>query len=155
MIYTQSCTLYEKIPNVPRSNFNVNPQIKDSHAKDDLIGTAKKHHATASDPAPTFEINAVSFDKGKSDKQPGSKKKGKSKKKQTYNSYERSSNQPFGPRKPRYPCIICNEEHFVRDFPHHAEVSKIINTSHASVVLTEPFPNPNKNLVATDPTPSS
>ena len=60
--------LYEKIPNALRSNFNVPPQIKDSHAGDGLIGTANTHHATASDPAPTSEINAMSFDKGKSDK---------------------------------------------------------------------------------------
>ena len=84
LIYTQSGMLYEKIANAPRSNFNV-PQINDSHVKDDLIGIANTHHATASDPAPTSESNVVSFEKGKSDKQLGSKKKGKSKKKKTSN----------------------------------------------------------------------
>ena len=123
--------LYENIPNAPRSNFNVHPQIKDSHVRDFLIGTANTHHTATSDLSPTSEINAVSFDKGKSDKQPGSKKKGKSKKKQTSNPRERSSDQLPGSRKPRYPCIICNKEHFVRDFPRHVEVSKIIKTSHA------------------------
>ena len=71
-----------------RSNFNVPPQIKDSHARDGLIGNANTHHPTAYDPAPTSEINFVSFNKGKSDKQPGSKKKGKSKKKKTSNRRE-------------------------------------------------------------------
>ena len=80
LIYTQYGTLYEKIPYAPWSNFNVPPQIKDSHARDGLIGTTNKHHATTSDPAPTSQINVMSFDKGKSEKQPGSKKKGKSKK---------------------------------------------------------------------------
>ena len=70
LIYTQYGTLYEKIPNASRSNFNVPPQIKDSHARDSLIGNANTRHTTASDLAPTSEINAVSFDKGKSDKQP-------------------------------------------------------------------------------------
>ena len=97
MIYTHSGTLYEKIPNALRSNFNFPPQIQDSHAKDDLIGTVNTHNTTASDPAPTSEINVVSFDKGKSDKQPGGKKKGKSKKKKTSNLQERSSDQPYGP----------------------------------------------------------
>ena len=47
--------------------------------------------------------------------------------------------------------IICNEEHFVRDFPHCTEVSKFLKTSNASVVLTNPFPNPDTNMVATNP----
>ena len=88
LIYTQSGMLYEKIPNAPRSNFNLPPQIKDSHARDGLIGTVNTHKNIASDPAPTLEINTISFDKGKSDKQPGSKKKGKSKKKKTSNPQE-------------------------------------------------------------------
>jgi len=77
LIYTQFGTLYEKIPNVPRSNFNVPPQLKDSHARDGLIGSASTHHTTSSDPSPTLETNVMSVDKGKSDKQPGSKKNGK------------------------------------------------------------------------------
>ena len=97
----------------------------------------------------------MSFEKGKGEKQPGSKKKGKSKKKQTSNPQESSYDKLFGPQKPRYPCIICNEEHFVRDFPHHAKVSKIIKTSNVSAVLIDPFPNPDTNMVATDPAPNS
>ena len=133
MIYIQSGTHYEKIPNAQRYNFTVPPQLKDSHARDGLRGTTSTHHTTASDPAPASEINAMSFDKGKSDKKPKSKKKGESKKKQTSNPQEIPFDQSFGARKPRYPCIICNEEHFVRDFPHHTKVSKIIKTSHASL----------------------
>ena len=113
------------------------------------------HHTTASDPAPSSKINDMSFDKGKSDKQPRSKKKGKSKKNKTSTPQERSSDQSSGNWKPRYPCIICNEEYFVRYCPHRAKVSKIIKTSHASAVLTDPFPNLDTNMVATDPTPSS
>ena len=45
-IYTQSGTLYEKIPNVLRSNFTVPPPSKDSHASDDMIGTTSTHHST-------------------------------------------------------------------------------------------------------------
>ena len=59
LIYTQSGTLYEKIPNALRSNFNVPLQIKDSHARYGLIGIANTHNTTAFDAAPTFEINAV------------------------------------------------------------------------------------------------
>ena len=80
LIYTQSGTLYEKIPNALRSNFIVPPPSKDSHAGDGMISNTSTHHSTAFDHAPSSEIHVVSSDKGKSDKQPRSKKKGKSKK---------------------------------------------------------------------------
>ena len=115
LIYTQSRMLYEKIPNAPRSNFTVPPPSKDSHAGDAMIGTESTHQSTTSDPVPSSKINVLSFNKGKSDKKPRSKKKGKSKKKQTSTPQERSSDQSFGNQKPRYPCIICNEEHFFWD----------------------------------------
>ena len=120
-----------------------------------MIGTASTHHTIASDPPHSSKINAVSFDKGKSDKQPGSKKTGKSKKNKTSNLHEISSDQSSGNRKPHYPCIICNEEYLFLDFPHHAEVSKMVKTSHASAVLTNLFPNSDTNLVATDLASSS
>ena len=82
--------LYEKIPNAPRYNFTIPPYLKDSHVGKDLIGTESIHHTTAYDHAPYFKINVVSFDKGKSEKQPRSKKKGKYKKKKTSNPKERS-----------------------------------------------------------------
>ena len=77
--------LYEKIPNAPRSNFTVPPKLKNPHVGDSSIGTASTHHNTTSDPAPSSKINGVLFDKGKSDKQPESKKNGQ------YNLQERSS----------------------------------------------------------------
>ena len=147
--------LYNKIPNATQSNFIVPPSYKHSHDGDGMIGTASTHHSTASDPTPSLEIHDMSFDKGKSDKQPRSKKKGKSKKNKTSNLQETPSDQPSTPQKPHYPCIICNEEHLFRDFPHCAEVSKIIRTSHASAVLIDPFPNLDANLVATGLAPSS
>lgn len=58
-------------------------------------------------------------------------------------------------RKPRYPCLICNDEHFPRDCPHHFEVSKLLKTSSTSIVLTNPFPNPERHMVATDHTSTS
>ena len=86
-----------------------------------MIGTARTHHSTASNPTPCSEIYVMSSDKVKGDKQLGSKKNGKSNKKQTSTPQEQSSDQQTGNnRKPRYPFIICSEEHFVRDFPHHA-----------------------------------
>ena len=54
LIYTQSGTLYEKIPNASRSNFTVPPQLKDYHARDGLIGTASAHHTIASESCTFF-----------------------------------------------------------------------------------------------------
>ena len=120
-----------------------------------MIGTASTYHSTESDLAPSSEIHVVSSDKGKSDKQPGSNKKGKAKKKKNSNPQEIPFDQSSRPRKPRYPCIISNEEIFVRDFPHHAKVSKIIKASHASAISTDPFQNLDTHLVAMDPSPTS
>ncbi len=95
------------------------------------------------------KINVVSSDKGKNEKQHGSKKKGKTKKKQNYPPQEKSSDSSSPARKPHYPCLICNEEHFTRDCPHRFEALKILNTSSTSAMLIDPFPNPETHLVAT------
>ena len=67
------------------------------------------------------EINVMSFDKGKNPKQLGDKKKQKNnKKKQESSTHEKSSKKPTRQKKspPFFPCLICNEEHYTRDFPH-------------------------------------
>ena len=94
----------------------------------------------------------MSSDKGKNPKQPGGKKKGKNNKKKHENSTpEKSSENPAGPKKPpRFPCYICNEEHYTRDCPHRVEVEIFLNISSTSVVFTDPFPNLETNLVAID-----
>ncbi len=97
LIYTQSGTLYDKIPDAPRTEFLVPPppkSNKDSHAGDGVIGTtstktvkatSKKARMVSSQNANeellSSEVNAVSTDKGKETKQPGGKKKKKGKKK--------------------------------------------------------------------------
>ena len=95
-IYTWSGTLYDKIPNAPIPTFIVPPppSSKDSHASDGVIGssgtqttsrpssqTLASSNQTFNTPDNTlsFEINVMSYDKGKSEKQPRSKKKGKTK----------------------------------------------------------------------------
>jgi len=98
-IYTQSSTLYDKIPNAPRPTFTIPPppqSSKDSHANDGVIVSSSMQMAgrpsgqtlaitnqttNASENSLTSEVNSVSFDKGKNQKKPGGKKKGKNKKK--------------------------------------------------------------------------
>ena len=91
--------LYENIPNASRQKFIVppSPYGKEIHVDDGVIGSASTLLASRSfgstlvvsnrtpiafDLASSFEIHVVSSDKGKSDKRPRGKKKGKDKKKQ-------------------------------------------------------------------------
>lgn len=86
-IYTQSGTLYDKIPNAPRLAFTVPPppSSKDSHAGDSVIGSLStqtvgrpsgktlaisNQTSTTSDNTLASEINAISSEKGKNEKQP-------------------------------------------------------------------------------------
>jgi len=164
LIYTQSGTLYDKIPDAPRPEFSIPPPPKsnnDSHDGDGVIGTtdtkstkaiSKKAHnisgQNAKDELLASEVNAVSTDKGKETKQPGSKKKGKGKKKkQEESSPEKYSSNPLGDRKPKNPCFICDEDHWTANCPHRAELKKFFKNSKTSAVLTDPFPNPGTNLV--------
>ena len=99
LVYTQSGTLYDKIPDAPRPAFSIPPPPKsnsDSHAGDGVIGTAntnpkrtnqkkarKDSNQNAHEEVLASEVNSVSTDKGKETNQPGSKKnqnKGKKKK---------------------------------------------------------------------------
>lgn len=127
LIYTQSGTPYEKIPNVSQPNFTgpPSPSGKDIHVGDGVIGSASTPLAIqpsvsqlnfsnqtpiSSDPMSSSEIHVVSYDKGKSNKKPRSKKKGKDKKKSNSLPQEKSSDSSW---KPHYPCLICNEDHFM------------------------------------------
>lgn len=97
------------------------------------------------------EVNDVSIDKGKETKQSGGKKKKKGKnKKQEESSPEKSSINPSGDRKPNCPCLICDEDHWTRECPYKSELRKFFTNSKTSAVLTNPFPNPGTNLVASD-----
>jgi len=98
----------------------------------------------------------MSTNKGKERKQPGGKKKGKrKKKKQDDSSPEKSSANPYGQKKPTHPCLIFDEDHWMRDCPYKAEVKKFFKNSKTSAVLTDLFPNTGTNLGSSDnPSPS-
>ena len=134
LIYTQSGMLYDKIPYAPRPEFSVPPppkSNKDSHAGEGVIGTtstkttkatSKKARTVSSQNANeellASEVNVVSTDKGKEPKKPRGKKKKKGKKKnQEESSPEKSSANPSEDKKPRSPCLICDEDHWTRECP--------------------------------------
>ena len=164
-MYTQSGTLHEKIPNLPSSNQIAAPP-SGFHAADGMIGTvntkSKKKSSKNSSPiitlpdSPTGEssppelsadIHAVETSMAKSKN--GGKKKGKKKNKADKAPKEKSEKtEPNDERrKPKYPCLICEEDHYTRDCPHRAEVAKIIKGSETPAVLKDPFPKQESKMI--------
>ena len=134
LVYTQSGTLYDKIPDAPRPEFSIPPppgSNTNSHASNGVTGKRKISSQNANEELLASEVNAMSTDKGKQLKQPGGKKKKKGRK-----------------RKPPTGCHICDEDHWTKDCPHIAEVKKLFKSSKTPAVLTDPFPNPGQNMVA-------
>ena len=58
-------------------------------------------------------------------------------------------------RKPKYPCLICDEDHYTKDCLMRSEVSRLLKGAlETHVVLKEPFPSQQTQMVA-DPSQSS
>lgn len=129
LIYTQPGMLYDKILNVASPAYTIPPppSSKDSHVDDSVIGslstqtsgrpsgqTLSISNQTSNESNNTLasQINVASSNKGKNEKQPGSKKNGKNKKKQNNPPQEKSSDSCPLARKSHYPHLICNDENF-------------------------------------------
>jgi hypothetical protein len=76
----------------------------------------------------------------------GGKKKARNKPNKNNNN-EQPKNQPQTPaarkqpqQKPKFPCLICGDDHYTRDCPHRDEVAKLFKGNSQPVVLTQPFP---------------
>ena len=105
----------------------------------------------------TSEVNAVqSSTTGKASK--GKKKekgKGKNKPDQSKQGSSKSPGEEGAKRKPKYPCLICEEDHYTKDCPRWAEVSRLLKGAQGiPAVLKEPFPSQQTQMVA-DPSSSS
>ena len=132
LVYMQSGTLHEKIPDLPKQN-QITVAPSGSLAADGMIGTvntkSKKKSSKNSSPiitlpdSPTGDSSAeISADihvvessiaKSKSD----GKKKGKKKNETDKNSKEKPEKVESNDEKckPCYPCLICDEDNFTRD----------------------------------------
>jgi hypothetical protein len=164
LVYSQSGTLYELIPNATRATNNPSKPSSASHT-DGVIGSVKTQSATqsagtiqrpalmddpssttpSSTPPPTqvSDVNAVQS----TPSQPlGGKKKARNKPKKNNNN-EQPKTQPQTStagkqpqRKPKFPCLICGDDHYTRDCPHRDEVAKLFKGNSQLFVLTQPFP---------------
>ena len=155
----------KKIPDLPRPG-QITATPSGSHAKDDLIALfstnkSKKKSSKTTSPIITLpdspkgdssletsaDIHVVDSSTAKS--KIDNKKKGKNKIKQTSSPKEKTkNNEPSDDkRKPRYPCLICDEDHFTKECPHWSEVSKFVKGSPTPAVLKDPFPTQDRKMI--------
>jgi hypothetical protein len=179
LVYSQTGTLYDLLPDLPRPNTSsTSTTPAASHAADGVIGStqAQPHFASstnpkstssnvqnASSPSPptskTSEVNAVQSTpagKNKSKKGRGKNKEGKnnSPAKQT----KTTPIDDWDKRKPRYPCLICGDDHYTKDCPRCVEVTKFLQGAPkplAPAVLSQPFPSQKQAQLVTHDQPSS
>jgi hypothetical protein len=140
LIYSQMGTLYDLLPDAPRPSTTATSTTHvTSHAVGGVIGTfhAQPHSTQASrnnpksvasnvqnslSPTPpagkTSEVNSVqSTPAGKNKSKKG---KGKNKEDKNNPQSEKTKTQPVDDkdkRKPRYPCLICGDDHYTKDCP--------------------------------------
>jgi hypothetical protein len=165
LVYSQTRTLYDFLPELPHpgtSSTSTTPVA--SHAADGVIGTAHAHSHSVSSTNPkstssnvqndlspatptgkTSEVNAIqSTSTGKNKSKKG---RGKNKESKNNNQIEKTKTPPVEYRdkiKPRYPCLIYGNDHYTKDCPRRAEVTKLLQgTSKPStpVILSQPFPS--------------
>jgi hypothetical protein len=148
LVYSQSGTLYELIPNATHATNDPSKPSSSSHA-DGVIGSVKTQSTpqsvgavpqAASSFAPSLttsstsshtqvsEVNAV---QSAPSQQTGGKKKAKNKNKKTNNNEQPKAQNPPPANekkpqwKPKFPCLICGDDHYTRDCLHHDEVAKL------------------------------
>jgi hypothetical protein len=184
LVYSQTSTLYDLIPDAPRpSTTATSTTPTTSHVVDGVIGTfhadAKSTSATHTNPKSTAsnvqsaltptpstdktsEVNSVQSTPAGKNKS----KKGKGKNKEDKNNNpqsEKPKTQPVDDKdkcKPRYPCLICGDDHYMKYCPRRVEVTKFLQGTGkppTPVVLSQPFPSQQQaQLVIHDqPSPST
>jgi hypothetical protein len=140
LVYSQMGTLYDLLPDVPHpSTFATSTTPTASHVVDGVIGTfhAQPHsfQTSSNNPKPTSsnvqnapsptppigktsEVNFVqSTPVGKNKSRKG---KGKNKKDKNNLQAKRTKKPHVDERdkhKPRYPCLICGDDHYTKDCP--------------------------------------
>jgi hypothetical protein len=119
----------------------------------------------ASSPTPptgkTSEVNSVqSTPTGKNKSKRG---KGKNKEDKNNPQTEKTKTPPVDDRdkrKPRYPCLICGDDHYTKDCPRQVEVTKFLQGTQkppTPAVLSQPFPSQQQTqlVIHDQPSPSN
>jgi hypothetical protein len=167
LVYSQTGTLYDLLPDAPHpSTTATSTTPAASHSTDGVIGTfhaqpqntqaspTKPKSNTsnvqnASSPTPpadkTSEVNSVQSTPARKNK--NKKWKGKNKEEKNNPQPEKAKTQladDKDKRKPQYPCLICGDDHYMKDFPRQAKVTKFPQGTvkpPTPVILSQPFPS--------------
>ena len=155
LVYSQSGTLYDILTNAPRLGTSKAPATP---SVDGVIGFVSQTSRKSSNgkeksnssnnfalPAPpdsgkTMEVNVVQANP--TEKASKGKKKGKGKSKPDAPKPEPSKprTDDDSQRKPKYPCLICEGDHYTKDCPRRSEIIQLIKGSKGTpTVLKEPF----------------
>jgi hypothetical protein len=179
LVYSQTRTLYDLLPELPRPNSSItSTTLAASHVADGVIGTtqAQSHSASSTNPksassnvqnalspaTPTgknSEVNVVqSTPAGKKKSKKG---RGKNKERKNNSQVEQTKTTPVDDRykrKPRYPFLICGDDHCTKDCPRCAEVTKFLQRAlkpPALTILSQPFPSQQQAQLVIHNQPSS
>jgi hypothetical protein len=106
----------------------------------------------------TSKVNAVQSTPAGKNKS----KKGKRKNKEDKNTShtERTKTPPVDDRdkhKPRYPCLICGDDHYMKDCPRRIEVTKFLQGAPKPptlAILSQPFPSRQQSQLVIHDQPS-
>jgi hypothetical protein len=177
-------TLYNFLPDAPRpSTTTTSTTPTTSHVADGVIGTfhaqPQSMHASHTNPkstasnvqsalTPTPSIDKTSevssIQSTPAGKNKSKKRKSRNKEDKNNNSQsEKTKMQPADDKdkhKPRYPFLICGDDHYTKYFPRRAEVNKFLQGNEnppTPDILSQPFPSQQQaQLVIHDqPSPST
>jgi hypothetical protein len=167
LFYLQTGTLYDLIRDAPRPSTNPTPTPPTTcHVVDGVIGTfhdemqsthvghtnpKSNHYNVHNTPTPnppsgkTVEVNSVQSTPTRKNQKKG---KGKNKEDKNNNAqFDKSKIQTADDkykRKPRYPFLICGDDHYMKDCPRHAEVTMFLQETRnpsTHIVLSQTFPS--------------
>ena len=165
LIYSQSRTLYDIIPNAPRPSNNISQTALGSHA-DGVIGSVSATSVsqvagqlgqlaltdkpaimtpatTSSEPAPSTDVNMVETLKSSRCKNRNQRRKESSGEQEEATPKETPPGKnKKGKKKVKFPCLAYKEEdHFSHDCPRVVDVQKFVEQTKNPflAVLTNPF----------------
>ena len=152
LVYSQSGTLYDLIPQAPRPSIDPAKPLAETHV-DGIVGSIQSSSAmkptkqpqtttpTPSTPKVSTEVNSIQSTQTLGN----NKKKGKNRNKKPGNQQETprptNSDNDKGKRKEKYPCLLCGGDHFSKECPCRDEISQFLKSNPTPVVLTDPFPS--------------
>ena len=152
LVYSQSGTLYDSIPQAPRPS--TDPAKPPAEVPvDGIVGSIQSPSAakptkqpqtatlTPSTPKVSAEVNSIQSIQTSQN----NKEKGKSKNKKPGNQHGNpkptTNDNDKGKIKAKYPCLLCGGDHFSKECPRRDEISQFLKSNPTPAVLMDPFPS--------------